>query len=83
MVRLSRVPYIRIAMTAEAPAMSRREYNTAHREPWNDFIRESLKIIDIHNTMYFQTSNIWHLEKAKELRKHITELKEMIKRQER
>lgn len=63
--------------------MSRREYNTAHREPWNDFIRESLKAIDTHNTMYFKTNNLWHLEKAEELRRHITELKEMIKRQER
>jgi len=77
------VPYIRIAMTAEAPAMPRREYSTTHREPWNDFIRESLKAIDTHNTMYFQTNNLWHLEKARELRKHVTELKEMIKRQER
>ncbi len=82
-MRLSRVPYIRIAMTAEALAMPKREYNTAYREPWNDFIRESLKAIDTHNTIYFQTNNIWHLEKAKELRKHVTELKEMIKRQER
>jgi hypothetical protein len=33
--------------------------------------------------MYFQTNNIWHLEKTRELRRHVTELKEMIKRQER
>ena len=63
--------------------MPKREYSTTSREPWNDFIRESLKAIDIHNMMHFQTNNTWHLEKAKELRKHVTELKEMIKRQER
>jgi hypothetical protein len=77
------VPYVRIAMKTGALAMSRREFNTAHRGPWNDFIRESLKAIDTHNTMYFETNNLWHLEKAKELRKHVAELKEMIKRQER
>lgn len=63
--------------------MGKREFGTVHREPWNDFIRESLKAIDAHNRMYFQTNNLWHLEKAKELRKHVAELKEMIKRQER
>lgn len=82
-MRLSKVPYIRIAMKAEVPAMPKNEYSTPSREPWGDFIKESLKAIDTHNTMYFKTNNLWHLEKAKELRRHITELKEMIKRQER
>jgi hypothetical protein len=77
------VPYIRIAMDARALTMPTREFSTAHREPWNDFIREALRAIDSHNVMYFKTQNSWHLEKAHQLRQHVTELKEMIKSREK
>lgn len=46
-------------------------------------IHYCIKAIDNHNMMYFQTKNPWHLEKAKELRQYVVDLKEMIKRDER
>jgi hypothetical protein len=58
--------------------MSARDFNTPEREPWNAFIKAALKAIDTHNTMYFQTQNPWHLQKASELRAHVKELKEWI-----
>jgi hypothetical protein len=63
--------------------MERRTFNTAQREKWNKVIHYCIKAIDNHNMIYFQTKNPWHLEKAKQLRQYIVDLKEMIKREER
>ena len=60
-----------------------REFNTPHRENWNAPIHQMLKAIDTHNQEYFKSGNIWHLEKAQELRKYISELKTWIHYQEK
>jgi hypothetical protein len=70
-------------MGVEVTTMPGREFNTAHREPWNNFIKEALRAIDNHNVMYFKTQDSWHLAKADQLRQHVTELKEMIKSREK
>ena len=59
--------------------MSKREWNTPVREPWNPIIHNLLKAIDEHNKMYFRTHDCWHLEKAYELRKYVKEIKDWIK----
>jgi hypothetical protein len=69
-----------IAMNPKAPrTVARREFNTPVREPWNDAIREILKAIDNHNQIYFETKNFWHIEKARQLREYVKELKDWIK----
>jgi tRNA A37 N6-isopentenylltransferase MiaA len=58
--------------------MSRREWNTPIREPWNPVIHNILKAIDNHTAAYIQDRNLWHLNKAQELREYVTELKGYI-----
>lgn len=48
------------------------------REPWNPIIRSVIKAIDEHNMMYFKTGDYWHVQKAKELRQYLIELKDWI-----
>ena len=60
-----------------------REWNNPIREPWNPIIHQLLKAIDNHNKKYFETGNHWHLQKANELRKYVSELKNWIYREER
>jgi hypothetical protein len=58
--------------------MSKREWNTVEREPWNPVIHQLLRAIDNHNTAYFKTGNSWHLHKAQFLREYVIELKDFI-----
>jgi hypothetical protein len=58
--------------------MSRREWNTPVREPWNPVIHQMLKAIDNHTAAYFRDRNPWHLEKAQALREYVAELKGYI-----
>ena len=62
--------------------MERRTWDTPVREKWNQVIYQSLKAIDNHNQLYFKTKNIWHLQKAAELRQYVRELKDWIKKEE-
>lgn len=41
-----------------------------------------LRAIDNHNRMYFLTGDNWHLAKAEQVRRYVTELKDWIKNQE-
>lgn len=63
--------------------MSSRTYNTPHREKWNAPIHNILKAIDNHTHEYFKSGDIWHLQKAQELRIYISELKTWIHHQEK
>lgn len=58
--------------------MSKREFNTPHREAWNAPIHQILKAIDEHTKLYFQLRDPWHLEKAEMLRLYLHELKTFI-----
>jgi hypothetical protein len=62
--------------------MTKREWNTPVREPWNPVIHNLLKAIDEHNKMYFKTCDQWHLEKARQLRAYVREIKDWIKSEE-
>jgi len=62
--------------------MSRREFNTPHREAWNAPIHQILKAIDEHMRLYIESHDIWHVEKAEMLRLYLHELKTFIHRQE-
>jgi hypothetical protein len=59
-----------------------REWNTPAREPWNASIHQILKAIDRHNHEYFKTYDIWHLQKADQLRQYLHELKTWIHQKE-
>lgn len=62
--------------------MSRREFNTPHREAWNAPIHQILKAIDEHMRLYMESHDHWHVEKAEMLRLYLHELKTFIHRQE-
>lgn len=62
--------------------MSRREWNTPVREPWNPVIHQLLRAVDHHNRQFFATGDKWHLEKAELLRQYVRELKTWILSQE-
>lgn len=62
--------------------MSKREFNTPHRENWNAPIHQILKAIDEHMRLYFKTGEVWHVEKAEILRVYLHELKTFIHREE-
>jgi hypothetical protein len=62
--------------------MSKREWNTPLREPWNPLIYQCLKAIDRHMAAYLATGNTWHAIKAQELRRYVAELKDWIFLQE-
>jgi hypothetical protein len=59
-----------------------REWNTPNREPWNAPIHQILKAIDNHTHEYFKSSDVWHLERAQELREYIKQLKDYIHKNE-
>jgi hypothetical protein len=63
--------------------MSSRTFNTPNREPWNAPIHNILKAIDNHTQEYFKGGDVWHLEKADELRKYLHELKTWIHKTEK
>jgi len=62
--------------------MSKREWNTVVREPWNPMIHQCLKAIDRHMEQYRSTGNGWHAAKAQDLRWYVAELKDWITNQE-
>lgn len=62
--------------------MSRREFNTPHRECWNAPIHQILKAIDNHTRLYLQTQDVWHLKKSQILREYVADLKTWIHHQE-
>jgi hypothetical protein len=62
--------------------MSKREFNTPHREAWNAPIHHILKAIDQHMMLYFRSQNSWHLKKAEMLRNYLHELKTFIHQEE-
>jgi hypothetical protein len=61
---------------------SKREWNTPVREPWNPVIQHLLKGIDNHIQCNLGTGDVWHLQKAEELRAYVTELKDWIMKEE-
>jgi hypothetical protein len=63
--------------------VSKREWNTPLREPWNPVIAHQLKAIDTHVTFYWATGDLWHLKKADELRNYVRELKDWLSEQEK
>lgn len=62
--------------------MSKREWDTIEREPWNPVIHQLLRAIDNHNKVYFKTGDPWHLHKAQSLREYVIELKDFILKSE-
>jgi hypothetical protein len=63
--------------------MSKREWNTPVREPWNPLIKQCLDAVDRHEYLYRTSGNGWHAAKAQDLRGYISELKDWIHAQER
>lgn len=64
-------------------AVSKREFNTPIREPWNVMIHQSLQAIDRHNRLWFDSGEDWHLQQAQVLRDYVAGLKTWIHREER
>jgi len=62
--------------------MSRREWDTPVREPWNPVIHHLLKAIDLHTREYLKTHDRWHADNANALRKYVAELKDRIHQSE-
>jgi exoribonuclease II len=60
----------------------RRTWDSPVRQPWNPIIHHLLKAVDTHNQLYFRTGDLWHLQKAREARLYVIELKDWIKKQE-
>lgn len=59
-----------------------REWNTPVRECWNAPIHSILKAIDNHTQQYFKDGDVWHLQKADQLRTYLHELKTWIHQHE-
>jgi len=55
-----------------------REWNTPFREPWNPVIKKCSDAIDLHNKLYLETKNSFHLLQSNLLREYITNLKDWI-----
>ena len=62
--------------------MTKREFDTPIREPWNPVIKKCLDAIDTHIRLYLKTGDDWHLPQAEILRKYVSELKTWIHQQE-
>jgi hypothetical protein len=62
--------------------VSKREWDTPLREPWNPVIAQSLKAIDLHVACFLTTGDAWHLKKAHELREYVRQLKDWLCKQE-
>jgi hypothetical protein len=58
--------------------VTKREWNTPLREPWNPVIASLLKAIDIHVACFLTTGEIWHLTQAHQLRDYVRELKDWL-----
>ena len=63
-------------------AVSKREWNTPVREPWNVLIHQALQAIDRHNTLWIRSGDRWHLQQAQVLREYVGGLKTWIHQQE-
>ena len=70
-------------LTLRCEIVSRREWNTPTREPWNPLIHELLQAVDRHNRQLFITGDPWHADKAEQLRQYVRDLKSWIHQQER
>ena len=66
-------------MGQEGDGVSRREWNTPVREPWNALIKECLLAVDRHNVAYFETGDARHVHSAARLRSYVSELKDLLK----
>jgi hypothetical protein len=55
--------------------VSKREWNTPVREPWNPLIKECLNAVDRHVAFYLASGDERHLSQAETLRKYVRELK--------
>jgi hypothetical protein len=62
--------------------VSKREWDTPLRQPWNPVIAQLLKAIDLHVACFLTTGEIWHLTQAQELRRYVVALKEWLRAQE-
>ena len=62
--------------------VSKREWNTPAREPWNALIYQALQAIDRHNTHWFADQDSIHLRQASLLREYVRDLKTWIHQQE-
>jgi hypothetical protein len=59
-----------------------REWNTPHREKWNEPISSILKAIDNHVNLFIHTGDNWHMKRAEMLRVYVSELKTWIHQEE-
>jgi hypothetical protein len=82
-VRCLRGHYRRQTDRGRLVAVSKREFNTPIREPWNVMIHQSLQAIDRHNRLWFDSGDGWHLQQAQVLRDYVAGLKTWIHREER
>ncbi|ARW57058.1 hypothetical protein [Synechococcus phage S-B64] len=55
-----------------------REWNTSFREPWNPIIKKCLDGVDLHNKLYFESQDTFHLNQADLLRQYVSRLKTWI-----
>jgi hypothetical protein len=60
-----------------------REFDTEARKDWNAPIHNILKAIDNHTREYLKSGDVWHLQKAQELREYVSELKTWIHKTEK
>jgi hypothetical protein len=68
--------------TTTLGAVSKREWNTPVREPWNPMIKECLLAVDRHMHFYLASGDSRHLNQAAALRGYVTALKDWIKEEE-
>ena len=59
-----------------------REWNTPQRECWTTPINQISKAIDNHSHLHLKTGDVWHADKAAELRQYLRDLKDWIYKQE-
>jgi hypothetical protein len=62
--------------------VSKREWNTPVREPWNPLIKECLNAVDRHVAFYLANGDQKHLSQAAMLRRYVRELKDWIGQEE-
>jgi hypothetical protein len=62
--------------------VSKREWNTPVREPWNPLIKQALEAVDRHNAHWFADGDPVHARQAQLLREYVSNLKTWIHKQE-
>jgi hypothetical protein len=62
--------------------MSKREWNTPIREPWNPKIHQILKTIDLHSDFLLKSGDSFHHNQSELLRQYLINLKTWIHSQE-